>query len=319
MGPNETKSRRVGLVPLLPDDANPAMRVLVVDDDLHIRALMVTYLTKAAFRVDTANDGAEAWEALNVASYHLLITDHQMPRLTGLELIRKLRSESMTLPVILVSGTIPMEEINRHPELRIVAALPKPFGALELLGSVQKALNPSERPLSPDLLVESEAAWPSTEILRVEEPAIASMNEKTKASRRILVVDDDPTLRQLNIDVLLAANYCVEGVKDGAAGWDELQADSKYDLIITDNQMPRMTGIELIEKLRAARLTPRVIMATGSLPTHEFARRPWLKPDAMLQRPYTNDELLETVSSVLRTDNGNGGEKAPLNHPLNPV
>lgn len=311
MGPNETKSWRGGLVPLLQDNANPPVRVLVVDDDLNIRALMVTYLTRAAFRVDTSNDGAEAWEALNVASYHLLITDHQMPKLTGLELIRKLRSESMTLPVILVSGTIPLEEISRHPELRIVAALPKPFGAVELLDTVQKALNPSERPLFADLSVESEAALPSTESLRDEEPAVASIDERINASHRILVVDDNPTLRQLTIDVLEAANYCVAGVKDGAAGWDALQADSQYDLIITDNQMPRMTGIELIEKLRAARLMPRVIMATGSLPLNEFARRPWLKPDAMLQRPYTNDVLLETVSSILRTDKGREGKTAP--------
>ena len=85
-----------------------------------------------------------------------------------------------------------------------------------------------------------------------------------------------------------------------------LQAKS-YDLIITDNKMPRMTGIEMIEKLRSASMAVPVIMATESLPTQEFARKPWLKPDATLQRPFSNDDLLAAVRTILRTDDGKDG------------
>jgi DNA-binding response OmpR family regulator len=312
MGANETESPKDGQVPLSLDNENPSPRVLVVDDDLHVRELIETYLLRAAFRVDTVADGAAAWDALNVASYHLLITDHQMPKLTGLQLIKKLRSENMTLPVILVSGTIPQEEIRRHPELAIVATLPKPFSAKELLDTVQKVLNPSQRPPLADLVKlqpESETA----EISQTKTPALATIPDQVTPAYRILVVDDDPDVRQLTMDVLVAANYCVEGVKDGAVAWDAVQTDNNFDLIITDNHMPKMTGVELIEKLHSAHLKPRVIMATGNLPTHEFARKPWLKPDATLQRPFTIDDLLEAVRSVLRTDNGNGEEKVPLN------
>ena len=59
-----------------------------------------------------------------------------------------------------------------------------------------------------------------------------------------------------------------------------------YDLAITDNTMPKMTGLEIIEKLRSARMAIPVIMATRSLPLDEIARKPWLKPDAMLQWPF---------------------------------
>jgi hypothetical protein len=47
-------------------------------------------------------------------------------------------------------------------------------------------------------------------------------------------------------------------------------------------------------------------MATRYLPTHEFARRPWLKPDAALERPFSNEDLLETVKKVLGTVGGRG-------------
>ena len=74
------------------------------------------------------------------------------------------------------------------------------------------------------------------------------------------------------------------------------------DSVITDNKMPRMTGVEMIGKLRSANMAVPVIMATSYLPTHEFARKPWLKPDAALERPFSSDDLLETVKKVLGTD-----------------
>jgi len=117
--------------------------------------------------------------------------------------------------------------------------------------------------------------------------------------QRILVVDDDRDIRQLCVEVLAASGYAVEAAKDGAAGWDALQA-SRYDLLITDNKMPRMTGIEMIAKLRAAKMKLPIIMATGFLPIHQFIRRPWLQPDVAMERPFTNDDLLEVVNKILR-------------------
>ena len=130
-------------------------------------------------------------------------------------------------------------------------------------------------------------------------PACAPLQCPAKPPRRILVVDDDNDARKLIVDALAAAGYDVEGVKDGAAGWESLQANS-YDLIVTDNKMPRVTGIEMIEKLQSACMAIPVIMATGCLPTDELARKPWLTPDAMLQRPHSDDDLLAAVKEILR-------------------
>ena len=294
-------------IPPNQDQVNLSRRILVADDDLHIRELIALTLMRSGYQVDIAKDGADAWEALNEASYYLLITDYNMPRVTGVELIKKLRSENMTLPVILVSGTMPTEELKRHPWLRVDATLPKPFTVAELLDLVEKVLPPAAGTASNSRLFR-EYALRDTKTSQAEEPAIASTRDQMNfnSSRRILVVDDDSDVRQLSIDVLAGSGYDVEGVKDGAAGWEALQT-CDYDLVITDNQMPRLTGIEMIEKLRSARIAIPVIMATGNLPVHEFARRPWLKPDATLQRPFTNDDLLETVRNVFGTDNGNDG------------
>ena len=66
MEPNETESPRGGLVPLFLDNTNPSARVLVVDNDLHTRALITTHLTKAAFRIKTIADSIEVWDPLQV-------------------------------------------------------------------------------------------------------------------------------------------------------------------------------------------------------------------------------------------------------------
>jgi CheY-like chemotaxis protein len=128
---------------------------------------------------------------------------------------------------------------------------------------------------------------------------------------RILVVDDDSDTRQLSVDVLVSSNFEVDAVVDGADAWEALRA-KHFDLVVTDNKMPRMTGIELIEKLRYTRLPLPVIMATSQLPTLEFERKPWLLPDATLQRPFSNDDLLAAVKKVLRTDDTNWNHMAML-------
>jgi DNA-binding response OmpR family regulator len=131
-----------------------------------------------------------------------------------------------------------------------------------------------------------------------------SAMEHKNPARRILVVDDDPDTRQLSVDVLVSSEYEVDAALDGAAGLEALRA-KHYDLVITDNKMPKMTGVELIEKLRYPRVGLPVIMATSQLPTNIFDQKPWLTPDATLQRPFSNDDLLATVKRVLRIDDSN--------------
>ncbi len=117
--------------------------------------------------------------------------------------------------------------------------------------------------------------------------------------RRILVVADDGDIRRLNTEALTHYGYRVDAAQDGAVAWDTLQLNG-YDLMVTDNELPEVTGIDLLKKLYAARCAVPVIMATGALPLEEFTRHPWLQPAAMLIKPYTIGELVLIVREVLR-------------------
>jgi DNA-binding response OmpR family regulator len=118
----------------------PIHRILVVDDDASVRQVIAETLIRCGYHVDAAEDGAAAWKTLQLRNYDLLVTDNNMPRVSGVDLVRKLRSARMALPIILVSGMMPTEELNRYPWLQLAATLAKPFTSDELAVAVGDAL-----------------------------------------------------------------------------------------------------------------------------------------------------------------------------------
>jgi DNA-binding response OmpR family regulator len=128
-----------------PNGRNAPQRILLVDDDGGLRQLIAEALADSGYEVDEAADGAEAWRALKSASYDLLVTDNNMPKVTGIELFKKVRAARMALPVIMATGIFPADEFSRHPSLRPAATLLKPYTINELLGTVKEVLGATER------------------------------------------------------------------------------------------------------------------------------------------------------------------------------
>ena len=116
--------------------------------------------------------------------------------------------------------------------------------------------------------------------------------------QRILVVEDESDLRQLNAEVLIDAGYQVDVADDGTTAWAALQL-SQYDLLITDQFLPKLSGVELLKKIHDARMSLPVIMVTEILPTWEFALHPCLQAATMLRKPYSMGKFLGMVKGVL--------------------
>ena len=144
----------------------------------------------------------------------------------------------------------------------------------------------------------------------MKDDQVSQGGEPASPRHRILVVDDDNDIRRLNAEVLSQFGYHVDAAKDGSAAWDTLQFN-KYDLLVTDNLMPNLSGIELLRKLHAARMGLPVIMATRTSPKTESSKDRWLQPVALLRKPYTLVELVGTVQEVLRATVCAREQKAP--------
>jgi DNA-binding response OmpR family regulator len=125
---------------LLQYETSPRQRILVVEDNYAVRLFSTELLMDSGYEVDAAEDGEVAWDALQLNGYDLLMTENKMPKLSGVGLLRKMFAAQMTLPVIMVSETMPMDELKRQPWLHVEAMLDKSYAVEELLATVRNVL-----------------------------------------------------------------------------------------------------------------------------------------------------------------------------------
>lgn len=128
------------------------MRILLVEDDAMLADAVARALRQSAHAVEVARDGEEADALLKNAAYDLVLLDLGLPRLDGLEVLRRLRRRRSTVPVILLT-------VRDAPEDRVAGLdtgaddyLPKPFNLSELEARVRALLRRANQGAGPDLV-----------------------------------------------------------------------------------------------------------------------------------------------------------------------
>ena len=114
---------------------------------------------------------------------------------------------------------------------------------------------------------------------------------------RILVADDDPTIRGVLTAMLSKAGHLVEECGTGHEALKKLALEA-YSLLIVDQVMPRMTGSEVIETLRARGEEIPIILASGSLTKEIVGSLEELERVAFLNKPFTFKALAETIGRI---------------------
>jgi DNA-binding response OmpR family regulator len=160
--------------------------VLVVDDEPTIAEVVSRYLQRAGYATEIVADGARAVDVASTLSPDLVVLDAKLPRLDGLEVMRRLRAADSARPaVIMVSGRA--EESDRILGLRLGADdyVVKPFSPAELVARVDAVLRRM------DVAPEREA------------PLVFGDLELDPTARRVSVRGDDVRLTQREFDLLL--------------------------------------------------------------------------------------------------------------------
>jgi two-component system chemotaxis response regulator CheY len=119
-------------------------------------------------------------------------------------------------------------------------------------------------------------------------------------SKAILAVDDSPSIRQMVCFALKSAGYDVTEAVDGQDGLDKAKAKT-YSLILTDQNMPRMNGITLIQNLRAMpqyKSTPTLMLTTESSDAMK-AQGKAAGATGWLVKPFDPTKLLDVVKKVI--------------------
>jgi len=122
--------------------------------------------------------------------------------------------------------------------------------------------------------------------------------------KHILVVDDEPMVRRVICLILEQQGYDCREVQNGQEAMAMLKAKPPVDLVITDNHMPMMNGLQLIAYLKTSPSYRRlpIVLLSGHLSEEVKASAMEKGVSALLSKPLDIGELVETVDRVLKMD-----------------
>lgn len=118
----------------------------------------------------------------------------------------------------------------------------------------------------------------------------------------ILVAEDSPAVRMAIVDVLEALGHTVTEAENGRYALERL-TEGGFDLVITDVLMPETDGIEVIKTARRSRPDVKILAISGGAPNlpagYALKLSEMFRADAVLYKPFMNDELRKAVSNLL--------------------
>jgi CheY-like chemotaxis protein len=133
-----------------------------------------------------------------------------------------------------------------------------------------------------------------------ESPSLEPVAETSSPGKRILVVDDQKSIREILFHLLSGMGFHVTLAADGAQGWRRFQS-IPCDLVLTDLHMPVMDGWGLVRRIKQASPRTPVVLLTGEGRERILEKVARTDIDSTLFKPFTLTELEETVWRVLGT------------------
>src|SRR6266571_1750425 len=250
-------------------------KALVVDDDAEIRETVTEWLRLQGFEVSEASNGLEALLRVKRERPQLVVLDLSMPRLGGLDALRRIRVFDPSMSVVVVTGSDDPKLATEALRLGAARVLHKPI-KLEKLWPAPDAREAvaapgSERPLEP---------------------------APTGDRGRILVVDDDAEFRQTMEELLDSAGYTVRSSPTAASAFFAV-AQTVPDVILLDISMPGLSGVDIIPAIQTVSRDVKIIMVSGITDAVLAKRALAAGAFDFVTKPVNTDYLLRTVEAAL--------------------
>jgi two-component system response regulator MtrA len=132
---------------------------------------------------------------------------------------------------------------------------------------------------------------------------------------RILLVEDDPSIREVTAIGLGAAGFAVETAEDGVAGLERFRAEP-FDLVLLDVMLPRLDGYEVCRQIRRTSTIP-IVMLTARADTMDVVVGLEAGADDYVRKPFDLPELTARIRAALRRAGSGAGEETSL--PFGPL
>lgn len=281
-------NRDTGAVP----DELHGMRMLIVDDTPLFRGVLGENLQRMRFRVDLAENGPSALEAVKAADasdspYKFVMLDWKMPGMDGLELARQLSEASLIHrpTLVMITSHISGNIFARAEQAGIDRVLLKPVEPAMLLDVILELASPSHKnQLTSRYFAMSHEPPPSL-----------------PSGLRVLVAEANPISRQVVTNILQGVNAVMDTALSGSEAV-RMAREVAFDLVLMDMQLPDMEGTEVARAIRSLphrRQLPIVGMFSDALPEYMETYRNAGFSDCLI-RPIDAHDLLRVVRKWAR-------------------
>ena len=129
------------------------MKILVVEDEKDLNKIITKYLKKSNYSVDSAYNGEEALDYINVGEYDVIILDIMMPKMNGYDFIKRIRRDKNNVAVLMLTAKDSLEDKVKGLDLGADDYLVKPFEFDELLARIRAMLRRNYRESATNILV----------------------------------------------------------------------------------------------------------------------------------------------------------------------
>ena len=223
--------------------------VLIADDDPEIRGMIGEYLHSNGYDVLEAENGLETLLRVKRAKPNVVILDLMMPRLGGLDALKRLRPFAPGIAVVVVTGVADPELKRQALALGAAAVLTKPLEPVALLKAVDHA----------------RSGDPAADASETPEGGARgrSMSPDAVPAGRVLIVDDDAEIRELLEEFLDRHGYASRSASTASSAFWALMHEVP-DVVLLDISLPGLSGVEIIPAIRYANRDVKIIMITGS-------------------------------------------------------
>jgi PAS domain S-box-containing protein len=267
------------------DAARGGESVLFVDDDLMMGFVAKQGLQSLGYRVASFDAPDQALEAFRERpeAYDLVFMDLIMPGLNGIELAQKIQEVRPGIPMVLVTGAASASALSLSAHATFRGIVTKPFTPYDLAEALRKGLQHQPRSRS----------------LADGERAAASGPGRRPT---ILLAEDSHVTRSMIRSYLEQAGFEVLEARDGLEAWErfsQMPSSHPCDLLLTDVEMPRMDGLELIQLVRNADPSITIGVLTSNEDKETVKRALHLGVNDLLNKPFKREDLVASVKNLL--------------------